>query len=381
MSVETTNTQEEEVIDFTSNNKPTTEEGVIDITTTAEEEIPVEIEQEENIGTEVQTEETIIDNPETEVEVVEQVAQEVNDEVVLKYLSEKQGVELSSVEDLFNKNAKTTDPLENYPELKEIKSWQERTGRPVTDWVKFQKDYTSMSDEQVAREYLQVEFPDFNEEEISLELEDYLPSDNDEFSDDPRVALRKGVKLKKLASKARTELNKLRSEFDTVNPTSNSLTTEQQSDLKLASDYKEAVKKSQTQNESYTQGINQSTEALNEIKLNLGDNLEIDFKITAEDKKDIPQMIQRIDSWYNEDGSFNYDNIVQDTLKVKNFDKMLSMAYTQGKSAGVLEANKEESNITLDNRQTLDSRETESKGIIIEDAPSFGRKLKFGRRN
>ena len=300
---------------------------------------------------------------------------ELTDERVQEYLSEKLGKDVT-LEDL--KNSK--NPLDEDPYLKELYEWRQRTGRPVEDFAKFQKDYEKVDDLDVAREYLQVEYPNSTPEEIELELKKYIPEEED-LDDEARV---KKWELKKYATKGRSELNKLKANLDEP---SNNLTPELRQKVELADKVQERIDQNQKNQDLYNQGLTKAANSLESLKLDLSDDLSIDFKLSEQDRKELPEMINSMPSWINEDGSPNHEAIAKDGAKIRNFDKILKLAYEQGLNSGKDEIIKESKNTTIDKRDSAESHQASSqKGLKFEDdidqiiEGSSGKlKMKFGK--
>lgn len=294
----------------------------------------------------------------TEPVVTEPV--EISDELHLKYLSEKLGREITSLDDLTP--AETANPLDNDPYLKELAAWREKTGRPIEDWIKFQKDYTKVSDAEVAREFLQLQFPELTPDEIQLELNNkYLTSEED-FDNDAAI---KNLELKKLASTGRKELQKLVS--DLGNPDPAALTPEIKQDLDLAKQYKTLVQQNEVSQREYNSNIAAKASELQTIKLELDEGVSLDYKLPQGSDKDLVNTIQTAPHWKNEDGSWNHQAIVKDAAIVANFQSMLKLAYEQGKNSGADKVIQEAKNTTLGNRSTNESAiPNANKGAQIE---------------
>tara|TARA_R110000851_G_scaffold291462_2_gene445813 strand:+ start:7995 stop:9188 length:1194 start_codon:yes stop_codon:yes gene_type:complete len=285
-------------------------------------------------------------------------SKEVSNEDYFKNLSEKLGREVSSFDDL---NQKTENPLDKDPYLKSLSEWREKTGRPLEDWIKFQKDYSKMEDIDVAREILQVRYPELDESGIELELEQYIAVEEDL----DREQAMKTHQLKKLAIEGRRELGELKSALDL--PDTSVLTPEIQSQLKFVEEIKADVKVSTENQKFYDTKISETSSALETIELNLGEDLKLDFKVSEEDKKGMPDMIATMPRWRNEDGSWNHKAVVEDGVKLKNFDKMLQLAYEQGVNSGTDNVIKDAKNSTLGNQDNKGSQQgNRQKGDIIE---------------
>ena len=310
-------------------------------------------------GQEPEAESSLTDQPtEPEPDTAPAEVQEVelSDESVMKYLSEKLGKELTSLDEL---NQKQPDPLENDPELKEIAEWRERTGRPISDWPKYQKDFDAMSNEDIAREYLQHKYPDLTPEEVQLELEDYLPTEDD-FDKD---IAKKALSLKKLASDGRRELNTLRMELN--NPLPTKLSPEQ---AQAVESYAQIQEQQKLQKEVATrneQAIKQAVESFETIPLSLDKELSIEFKPPQEARQKL-QEFMKMPNWYNPDGTLNAKEVVSDSFFLQNREAIIKEAYNQGVSNGLASIEKKTNNITLDSRQTQEGENPSKNDIEIE---------------
>lgn len=303
---------------------------------------------------------------------------EINDDAVTKYLSEKLGKEVT-LESLLKGPEPVENPLDSDPQLKEIYEWRKRTGRPLTDWAKYQKDYTTMSDIDVVRENLQYQYPEFTDEDIQMELSKYLPNADDLDAEKNR----KNFELKKLAIDSRRQLNTLKSEFDTpVQGQEPAISPEVKSKLEFVDNYQKQLEESKKAKELYDSGVVSSITATNSIPLKLSEDMSIDFNIPQESKKGL-QEYMKMNHWFNEDGTYNTDKVVQDSFWMQNKEAIIKLAFEQGVSKGLADDDKETRNITLDGaRQTIDKNQGADQ-IIVEGAENFtgprGAKIRFGK--
>ena len=297
----------------------------------------------------------------------------VTDEMLLQHLSEKLGREVINLDDLI------PQPVEIDPQVKALNDWKEKTGRPIEDFFKYQKDFSQSSDLEIAREFLQIEYPTLNKDEINLELEKYVANDDDLEIDIDK----KNLELKKYAVKGRDVLNDLKSELG--EPSSATLTPEIKKQLDFAKDIQEQIEANQGQQKEYAEGITKASLSTDSMKLSLSDDLSIDFKVSEEDKKSIPSFINEMPHWRNEDGSWNHKAVVEDSVKIKHFDAMIKLAYEQGLNSGKDDLLKNAKNSTLGNTSTMDSQQGQGKKKpVIEDIDRLlgnqGISFKFGNK-
>ena len=300
---------------------------------------------------------------ETQVEETVQVQEPVyDDSSVLQYLNEKLGKEFNSFED-FNTPAPAQQELPE--DVQQILEWKEKTGRPLNDWVKFQKDYDNMSDEQVAREILQIRYPGLDVEgELKAE---YLPTEDDLDSD----ISRKNRNLTKLAIDGRKELNNLRMQFNTPAEGYQKLTPEIQSELDFAKQVRDNIKNQEATQQQYNASIKSAASELSSIPLNLAEGTSINFNIDDAVKKSLPEMVNKMPHWYNQDGSLNHSAMVKDVAIVSQIDKIVQLAYEQGRNSGVDSQTKKENNITLDTKSMDANSKKTAPRFTVEGQESF----------
>ena len=269
--------------------------------------------------------------------VVPQTA-EVTEELLLAKLSEKLGRTVSNFEELTPKEASID------PELKQLQEWKERTGLPLSEWSNYSKDFSKMEDMDVARETLAKKYPTFTKEEINYELNKFSYNED---TDDESEKIKKSIELKKFAAEGRGKLEANRLEL--ANSSQKAiLTQEQQDSIVLADKYRSQTLSNKKDQEIYDLAINQASSSLEGIDLVLSNDLTIKYSIPVEARKNIPKLAAEMPHWYNEDGTYNHQNVVKDVAKVANFNEIVKAAFEQGKSVGAESRIKIGSNITID---------------------------------
>jgi len=300
------------------------------------------------------------------------VVPEVTEQMILKSLSEKLGKEVTSFDDLTQKQ------VELSPDIKAINDWKEKTGRPVEDFFKYQKDYSEVSDLDIAREALQIKYPTFTKEEIELEMDSYKPSEDDFDTD----AAKKALSLKKFAIEGRKVLEDLKVEFET--PSTSNLAPEIKQKLEFADNIQKQIDSNKGQQKEYSDSILKTSLSTESMKLNLSDDLSIDFKISEDDRKAIPSLINEMPHWKNEDGGWNHKAVVDDAIKIKHFDKIVQLAYEQGLNSGTDDVIKTAKNSTLGDPKGVEQGSGKKKPIIEGIDKLLGRqsmKTRFGKNN
>lgn len=295
---------------------------------------------------------------------------EIEDSLIFEKLSEMLGKEVKSADDL-----KVEAPQLD-PEIEQLLKWKEDTGLSLTDWTKYNKDFSKMSDLEVAKEILAQKFPNLTKEELEYSLSDYIYNED---VDEDRDKLRKSIALKKLAQEGREALEAKKLEL-VANKGGAVLTKEQQDAIKFAQDVSQERASAIKAQEEYSRGIAQASGSLEHIEMKLGDDLTIKYTVPGEVKKGLPKMVAEMPHWYNPDGSYNHSNVVKDVAKVMNFDAIVKAAYDQGVEVGKEGQIKRSANITIDGVPTPDSGKPQKGNVddvVDKIAGPQRRKLRF----
>lgn len=120
---------------------------------------------------------------------------EVKDEDVLKFIEKKFNKKLTSVEELFAAQQETLPE-----DVDKFLKFKKETGRGLNDFMRIQKDYDSVDDEQILREYLMETEPDLDNNDIETMLSEYR---YDEEADDESVVKKIKIDRKKAVKKAK----------------------------------------------------------------------------------------------------------------------------------------------------------------------------------
>ena len=296
------------------------------------------------------------DKPSPVVPVVETPpTAEVTEELLLAKLSERLGRTVTNFDELSPKEANID------PELKQLQDWKEKTGLSLSEWSNYNRDFSKLSDMDIARELLATENPNFTKEELEYSLDKYVI---DEDLDDKNDRLKKSISLKKYAKEGRDKLEANKLELANSNGKA-VLTQEQQDSIKLADEYRTSNSTIKQQQEAYNAGIIEASTGLEAIDLRLSDDLTIKYNVPVEVRKNLPKTVAEMPHWYNADGSYNHANVVKDVAKVTNFEAMIEAAYNQGISVGTENRIKVGANIEIDGTRKPATTST-SKGNVSD---------------
>lgn len=348
----------------------------------SDDQQPQETQEQQVIETPVSTDATIV--PETTTEQNQpntsstDTVVELNDQQVFEYLSKTQGREIKSYDDLIVKET-TANPLDSDPYTKAFFEWRQKTGRTIEEFAQFNKDWSKENDLKVAEEFLKMTYPDFTQDEIDFKMRKLTPSEYD----DEDVAIEKRVALKEIASKGRQTFESMKA--DLGNPLAVSYSEEVQADLNLAKAVKEDYAENQKNLVEYTQGIINASNNTQSIPLKINDDLVINYNISEDKRKSLPEMIATMPEWHNEDGSWNHQKVVESGIKALYFDEILKTATEQAFNAGKESILKQGNNTTIaEPTPVIANQQPQNNEIIVEGNEDFlrhkGTKIRFGRR-
>ena len=200
--------------------QPESKQNIVDLTgdenQAVESEQPVTEEQSNVIDltgeeSSLNTEETTnVDEPQTSQP---QEGEEISDdEVVLQYLSEKLGRDLTSFDDLNTTGTETESNDFASEQLQVINEYVKNTGRTVQDYLNTQTvDLTNVSDDALMKEYLRIDNPNLTDAELNDYMATTYKTDKEAYSDRETNAGK--VQLMKDAKTARDYFNQVKQDY------------------------------------------------------------------------------------------------------------------------------------------------------------------------
>tara|TARA_R110000744_G_scaffold232799_4_gene350845 strand:- start:1494 stop:2645 length:1152 start_codon:yes stop_codon:yes gene_type:complete len=309
-------------------------------------------------------------------------ASELNDDEVLSYIKNRYDKDINSVEELFE----TKESNEVLPEdVKKYFDYKKDTGRGIEDFVKLQKNYDDMDEDDVLADYL-------NAQEEGLDAIDIQDIMEDKFGYDEEVDEVKDIKKRKLAKKR--ELAKAKKFFSEqkdkykipLESSRDGISEEQQKDLTA---YKEYVEKSNTlksrQDEAHDYFTKRTDEIFNDdfkgFEFSVSDDKKINYKPGT--KEELKNKQSNLNNWLStfidEDKGLikdakGYHKAVSVAMNPEKFAKFF---YEQGVAATVDDVAKKSKNINMDVRRTPQLNTKNSIKIRPVGDTSSGRGLKI----
>lgn len=323
-----------------------------------------------------QTEETVIaDNVKTESELKE--------EDVLSFIKNRYDKEINSVEDLFQSQSESDELPEDVSAYLE---YRKKTGRGFDDYLKLGRDFDSMDEDNLLREYLSSTEEGLDVEDIDVLMEDYsYDEDLDDESDVKKIKLAK----KKTLAKAKKFFNEQKEMYK--KPLESSTAGISESEKKEIEEYKQYIEQSKTQGEELKRKrdwfLNKTEELFNEDFKGFDFQIE-DKKFTYTPTSDVSE-IKRLQSDTNNfvKKFMNNDGLIED---INGYHKSLSIAmnperfakffYEQGKSEATDDVTRKIKNVNMSERRTPEVAKKD--GFQVRSVnPDSGRGLKVKSKN
>ncbi len=263
------------------------------------------------------TEETNVDeNYDSQSEEGEEIS---DDEIVLQYLSEKLGRDISSFDDFGTTGEQTESNNFASEQLQVINEYVKNTGRTVQDYFNTQTvDLSNVSDDALMKEYLRLDNPNLTDAELSDYMATTYKTDKEAYSDRETNAGK--VQLMKDAREARDYFNQVKEEYALPDESFDTGVSEEERSEWLGqmesevNDLEGLSFEMNDQGEEYV--YNLDDEARNEIK-NYNSDLENFF-----------------DKYVDESGNWDFDALNTDMYILNNMDKIVRGVANQYRSKG-----------------------------------------------
>ena len=330
-----------------------------------------------------QENETQSEKPAGESKKEEEKEETIIEEVVESEETEKEAVKNNSVQT----PVKTEEPQINIPEgIAELVNFMNETGGSMEDYIKLNKDYDKLDNDNLLKEYYTITKPHLNTEEINFLIQDNFSYDDE--IDDAKDVKRKQLAFKEELAKAKTHLHDQKSKYyKEVKPSSN-LNKEQQKAIDFFNRYNNEQQAVAQVKEKATNTFNQKTnEVFNEefkgFDFNI-DNRKFKFKLKDVDKVKNTQMdiMNVVGSYLDEDkvtlsDGYGYHKAL---FAAQNADSIANHFYQLGKTEAVKEISAESKNINMDPRQAgtgyVESGGIKVRAISGDDSSKLRIKLK-----
>ena len=242
-----------------------------------------------------------------------------DDQVVLEYLSEKLGRDLTSFDDLSTASAETESSDFASEQLQVINEYVKNTGRTVQDYLNTQTvDLSNVSDDALMMEYLKLDNPSLTDAELNDYMATTYKTDKEEYSSRETNAGK--VQLMKDAKTARDYFNQVKEDY--------AMPTEANSPEISEEERGEWLGKMESEVDDL-EGLSFSmNDQGEEFTYNLDDDARQEIKGYNSDLENF------FDKYINDSGDWNFDALNTDMYIMNNIDKIVRGVANQYRSKG-----------------------------------------------
>ena len=346
----------------------------------SESQEPEQIEVvEESVVNDTTTEETTVEETTTEeVKEEEAVPAELSEEQVLSYIGKRYGREINSLEEL---NAAREEAEELPEDVAAYFKYKKETGRGIEDYVKLQRDFSSMNPDTLLREYLTItEGEGLDAEDIDSLMDEYS---FDEELDDEAVIKKTKLAKKKAIAKAKKFFNEQKELYKQPLESSSAANPQAQEEVQAYRQYLESVKTQQEEAEAKRNWFIKETDKVftDDFK---GFNFILDDKTvtfapgdTQSIKKNQESVMNFVNKYLDDKGLIKDAAGYHRALAIAmNPDKFAKFFYEQGKSSATEDVMRKTKNINMTERKAPEV--TNKGGFQVKSVnPDSGRGLKI----
>jgi hypothetical protein len=334
---------------------------------------------EESVVNDTTTEETTVEETTTEeVKEEEAAPAELSEEQVLSYIGKRYGREINSLEEL---NAAREEAEELPEDVAAYFKYKKETGRGIEDYVRLQRDFSSMNPDTLLREYLTItEGEGLDAEDIDSLMEEYS---FDEELDDEAVIKKTKLAKKKAIAKAKKFFNEQKELYKQPLESSSAANPQAQEEVQAYRQYLESVKTQQEEAEAKRNWFIKETDKVftDDFK---GFNFILDDKTvtfapgdTQSIKKNQESVMNFVNKYLDDKGLIKDAAGYHRALAIAmNPDKFAKFFYEQGKSSATEDVMRKTKNINMTERKAPEV--TNKGGFQVKSVnPDSGRGLKI----
>ncbi len=342
-----------------------------------EEELSQEDNSNKETAAEVAEKQTAEQNTDIKSEVERPT---IKDEDVLSYIKNRYDKDINSVDDLFSQKENT----ESLPEeVSKYLDFKKKTGRGFNDFVKVNKNYDEISDEQLLKEYYSLTESDLDNEDIQYLMNDKFGHDED--LDDEKDIKKKNIAKKREVSKAKKYLNDLKENYSVpLESSGSSIPKETLNELEKYKEFLNQSKTTQEANQRKNDYFLKQTDKVfdSEFKgfeFNVGDKkISYAYGDTLEMKAKQKDLNNFVKNYVGEDGLIKDASGWHRALSAAmNPEKFAQYFYEQGKADAIGDVSKKSKNINMNVRQTPQAiGDTGFKARQVSDTSGRGLKIR-----
>jgi len=239
--------------------------------------------------------------------------------------------------------------------IQKVVDFINETGGSLEDYVKLNKDYSSLNESQIIKEYYQATKPHLDKEDIDILMEDFL---YDEELDEPKDIRKAKIAFKEEAAKAKKHLEKLKSNYYEEIKAGSKLNPEQQKAVDFFNRYnKEKEQSIKIEEQQKTAFNNKTNDVFNDnfkgFEYSVGDKK---YRFNVKDAKGVKSNQSDINNFVKK--FLNEKNEMSDALgyhkslfTAMNPDAVAKHFYEQGKSDAIKTSAATAKNVDMEPRR------------------------------
>jgi len=313
-------------------------------------------------------------------EQVEVESPTIKDEDVLSYIKNRYNKDISSVDDLFAEREQS----ESLPEdVSKYLDYKKNTGRGFEDFVKINKNYDDLNEDQVLSEYYSLTESDLDNEDIRYLIDEKFSYD--EEIDDENEIKKKNIAKKRELSKAKKYLNDVKEQYKIpLESSGSSLSEDQQKDIEA---YRSYIEESKSTLEAHERKNKFFLKKTNEVfnpefkgfEFNVGDKtVKYSYGDVNEMKSKQSDLNNLVKKYVDDDGLISNAKGWHTALSAAmDPQRFANYFYEQGKADAIEDVTKKSKNINMSMRQTPQAiGDTGFKARPVSDTSGKGLKIR-----
>lgn len=276
---------------------------------------------------------------------------EIDDNKVLSYIGKRYNKEISNLDELFEQR-KSNDDLD--PEVATYLKYKQETGRGIEDFIKLNKDYDSMDQDQLLFEYRKNQDRDLDVDDIKFDLENQFGYDAD--YDDEKEIKKKQLAKKKELSKAKEYFNSLKEQYKVPLESRESFVPQEEKETYEAyKSYKQAASQAEEEQAKKSRYFAEKTNELFSDRFegfgfNLDENKKLVYKPAESNDllKEQSNLQNFVSKFLNDEGYLKDAEAFHRSIAVaSNPEKFAKFFYEKGMADAVDNVAKESKNIDM----------------------------------
>ena len=321
----------------------------------------VDVQEQTTTSKEVGDENKKVEKEEIDAPILEEITEEKVEEEKTESKEDEVKEVTKEVEEAIETSKGTGDDL---PEnIQKVIDFMNETGGDLNDYVKLNRDYDKLDDQDLLREYYNQTKSHLNMEEINFLIEDNF--NYDEETDEEIDIKRKKLAFKEQVANAKSHMNGLKSKYYEEIKSGSKLAPEQQKAIDFFNRYNKEQKESDQLAEERRSIFQDKTKQVFDDKFkgfeyNVGEkkfrfNVK-DVNKTRETQSDITNFVSKFTNKKQEmENAMDYHKSL---FTAMNADAIANHFYEQGKADGVKSSVENAKNIDMKPRQGHETVET-----------------------